>query len=82
MLSGIGDAEELRRHGIDVKLHQPHIGKNLQDHMGAAVDAIRTVPGPLQKALRADRIAVHLARAHFFGKGPAATVMNNVQAYL
>jgi 4-pyridoxate dehydrogenase len=82
MLSGIGDAEELKRHGIAVKLHQPHIGKNLQDHMGAAVDAIRTVPGPLQKALRLDRMALHLARAHFFGRGPAATVMNNVQAYL
>jgi 4-pyridoxate dehydrogenase len=82
MLSGIGDAEELTRHGIAVKLHQPHIGKNLQDHMGASVDAIRSVPGPLQKALRLDRIAVHLARAHFFGTGPAATVMNNVQAYL
>ena len=82
MLSGIGDREELRHQGIDVKLHHPHIGKNLQDHMGASVDAIRTVPGPLQKGLRADRIAFHLARAHFFGTGPAATVMNNVQAYL
>jgi choline dehydrogenase/4-pyridoxate dehydrogenase len=82
MLSGIGDAEELKRHGIAVKLHQPNIGKNLQDHMGASVDALRTVPGPLQKALRADRIARHLAHAHFFGRGPAATVMNNVQAYL
>ena len=82
MLSGIGDAEELRQHGIEVKLHQPHIGKNLQDHMGASVDAIRTEPGPLQKALRLDRIAWHLAQAHFAGKGPAATVMNNVQAYL
>ena len=82
MLSGIGDAEELRRHGIALKLHQPYIGKNLQDHMGASVDAVRTVPGPLQKALRLDRIAVHLARAHFFGTGPAATVMNNVHAYV
>jgi choline dehydrogenase/4-pyridoxate dehydrogenase len=82
MLSGIGDADELRQHGIAVKLHQPNVGKNLQDHMGASVDAIRTVAGPLQKALRFDRIAMHLARAHFFGQGPAATVMNNVQAYL
>jgi len=82
MLSGIGDAEELKRQGIAVKINQPHVGKNLQDHMGAAVDAIRTVPGPLHKALRVDRMAVHLARAHFFGTGPAATVMNNVQAYL
>ena len=50
--------------------------------MGASVEAIRTEPGPLQKGLRLDRIAVDLARAHFFGTGPAATIMNNVQAYL
>jgi choline dehydrogenase/4-pyridoxate dehydrogenase len=50
--------------------------------MGASVEAIRTEPGPLQKGLRLDRIAVDIARAHFFGTGPAATVMNNVQAYL
>ena len=82
MLSGIGDGDELRRHGIDVKLHQPHVGKNLQDHMGASVEAIRTEPGPLQKGLRLDRIAIDVARAHLFGTGPAATIMNNVQAYL
>ena len=82
MLSGIGNGDELKRHGIAVKLHQPAIGNNLQDHMGASVDAIRTEPGPLQKGLRLDRIAIDIARAHFFGTGPAATVMNNVQAYL
>jgi choline dehydrogenase/4-pyridoxate dehydrogenase len=82
MLSGIGDGDELRRHDIAVTLHQPAVGQNLQDHMGASVDAIRTAPGPLQKGLRLDRIAIDIARAHFFGTGPAATVMNNVQAYL
>lgn len=82
MLSGVGDADALRRHGITMKLHQPAVGRNLQDHMGASVDAIRTVPGPLQKALRLDRAAYHVTRAYLSGKGPAATVMNNVQAYL
>ncbi len=32
MLSGIGPAEELRAHGIDVRLDLPGVGKNLQDH--------------------------------------------------
>ncbi|HVA13914.1 MAG TPA: choline dehydrogenase [Stellaceae bacterium] len=82
MLSGIGDGDELKRHGIAVKLHQPQIGKNLQDHMGASVDANRTEPGPLHRALRLDRIAFHVARAHFFGTGIAASIMNNVMAYL
>jgi choline dehydrogenase len=32
MLSGIGDSEELRAVGIDVRHHLPGVGKNLQDH--------------------------------------------------
>jgi choline dehydrogenase len=32
MLSGIGPAEELRRHGIEVVLDLPGVGENLQDH--------------------------------------------------
>jgi len=32
MLSGIGDPEELRRHGIDVRLDLPGVGRNLQEH--------------------------------------------------
>ena len=33
MLSGIGPAAELRRHGIDVVVDRPGIGANLQDHL-------------------------------------------------
>ncbi len=33
MLSGIGPAEELRRHGIEVLADRPGVGANLQDHM-------------------------------------------------
>jgi len=32
MLSGIGPAEELKRHGIEVVLDLPGVGENLQDH--------------------------------------------------
>jgi choline dehydrogenase len=32
MLSGVGPAEHLRSHGIDVVLDQPHVGRNLQEH--------------------------------------------------
>ncbi|KTQ95935.1 choline dehydrogenase [Aureimonas ureilytica] len=32
-LSGIGPAELLRRHGIDVLLDRPTVGENLQDHL-------------------------------------------------
>ena len=33
MLSGIGDAEHLRSHGISVVADRPGVGKNLQDHL-------------------------------------------------
>ncbi|MCD9027512.1 choline dehydrogenase [Luteimonas sp. BDR2-5] len=33
MLSGIGDARELRRHGIAVVHDAPQVGRNLQDHL-------------------------------------------------
>jgi choline dehydrogenase-like flavoprotein len=32
LLSGIGDADELKKHGIPVVHHLPGVGKNLQDH--------------------------------------------------
>ncbi|HZD40604.1 MAG TPA: GMC oxidoreductase, partial [Terriglobales bacterium] len=31
MLSGIGPADELKKHGIDVRVDRPGVGKNLQD---------------------------------------------------
>src|SRR5262249_2238786 len=32
MVSGVGDADELRRHGVPVVSNLPGVGKNLQDH--------------------------------------------------
>jgi choline dehydrogenase-like flavoprotein len=34
MLSGIGPAHELQKHGIPVVVHSPHVGQNLVDHPG------------------------------------------------
>lgn len=39
MLSGIGPAEQLRKHGITVAVDLPGIGENLQDHFEAPVMA-------------------------------------------
>jgi choline dehydrogenase len=36
MQSGIGDADELRRFGIQVRQHLPGVGRNLQDHFLAS----------------------------------------------
>lgn len=38
MLSGIGPREELEKHGIEVKVELPGVGKNLQDHLDIFVE--------------------------------------------
>ncbi len=43
-LSGIGSADLLRQHGIDVIQDSPHCGENLQDHLGADVVCKVNVP--------------------------------------
>ncbi|SHJ11456.1 choline dehydrogenase [Shimia gijangensis] len=35
MMSGIGEAEQLKEHGIDVVADLPAVGKNMQDHLQA-----------------------------------------------
>ena len=35
MLSGIGDGDELKKHGVAVKHALPGVGKNLQEHISA-----------------------------------------------
>jgi 4-pyridoxate dehydrogenase len=82
MLSGIGDPGELRQHGITVKIALPSVGKNLQDHIMADLDYARTDSGPLHRALRYDRTALELAKAHFRGQGLFAGLPNTVMAYL
>lgn len=41
MLSGIGPAQELKKHGIKVKLDMPEIGQNLQDHCFSTATLLR-----------------------------------------
>jgi choline dehydrogenase len=38
MLSGIGDANDLRKHGIRPIVHLPGVGKGLQDHIAVALE--------------------------------------------
>ena len=37
MLSGVGPADQLRQHGLNVKTHLPGVGQNLQDHPATAM---------------------------------------------
>ena len=82
MLSGVGDPAELSGHGIAVKAAVKGVGRNLQDHISAGVDCLRKEQGPLNRAMRLDRIVPELARAHLFGTGLAASLPNNVMAFV
>jgi 4-pyridoxate dehydrogenase len=82
MLSGIGDPDALRALGIDVKVALRGVGKNLQDHISAAVAYKRKDRGALHQAMRLDRIVPALAAAHFRGTGIATNLPVGIMAFL
>jgi choline dehydrogenase-like flavoprotein len=82
MLSGIGDPDELAPHGIEVKAPLGGVGKNLQDHVMTPLPFRRREPGPLHRAMRADRIALELARCYFLGTGLASDLPGPLLAFL
>ncbi|EDM44313.1 Glucose-methanol-choline oxidoreductase [unidentified eubacterium SCB49] len=55
MLSGIGDAEELKVHGIESVIDLPGVGKNLHDHLLVSVifEAKQQIPAPQANILEA-----------------------------
>ena len=82
MLSGVGDPEELRPHGIPVVAGIRGVGRNLQDHVMAPIAYRRKTPGPFQRNMRLDRIALGLARAYFLGTGFATDLPGPLMAFL
>jgi len=73
MLSGLGPADHLRAHGIDVLRDLPQVGQNLQDH--TAVDVIGALRGPFgidRYKRRHWQVAAGLEYA-LFRKGPVAS---------
>jgi choline dehydrogenase/4-pyridoxate dehydrogenase len=82
MLSGVGDPDELRAHGIEVKLPLKGVGKNLQDHVMAPLPFRRSEPGPMHRNMRIDRIAVALAKCYFLGTGFATDLPGPLTAFL
>jgi 4-pyridoxate dehydrogenase len=82
MLSGIGDPDELSRHGVTVSVPLRGVGRNLQDHISAGIAWRRREPGPLHAKMRLDRIAIELARAYCFGTGIASDWSGGVMAFL
>jgi 4-pyridoxate dehydrogenase len=82
MLSGIGDPEELRANGITVQVPLRGVGKNLQDHISAAVAYTRKEPGVFHRGMRIDRIMPSLAKAYLRGEGIATDLPAGHGAFL
>ena len=82
MLSGIGHPDELQVHGIATRIPLKGVGKNLLDHTSAAITFRRKQPGPFQRNMRLDRVALVLAQAYILGSGFAADLPFGVTAFL
>ena len=76
MLSGIGPADHLREHGLDVRLDQPAVGSNLSDHVNAGL-IVRTETESLMTAETEANVA--LLRAH--GRGPLTSNIAEVGGF-
>ncbi|MCB1388506.1 MAG: GMC family oxidoreductase N-terminal domain-containing protein [Rhodobacteraceae bacterium] len=82
MLSGLGPAAELARHGIAVRADLPRVGRNLRDHATAVLLYKRTGPGPFHRAMRYDRIARAMIEAQVRGTGIAADLPGGLVGFL
>ncbi len=72
MLSGIGNADHLRRHGIDPVVDLPEVGRNLQDHSNIHTVHAATIKTLTDELTRLQRGAFAVARAVVVRSGPAA----------
>lgn len=82
MLSGIGAPEELDAHDIPVAVPLRGVGRNLQDHVAALITYARKEPGPFQRNMRLDRLALGLARGYALGTGFTTDIPGGVTAFL
>lgn len=65
MLSGIGPADELQKHGIDVLHKLPEVGKNLQDHCFSGATILQKPGTSNRMAFEMDADAIAAARAQY-----------------
>jgi choline dehydrogenase len=71
MLSGLGPADHLAEHDIDVREHLPGVGRNLQDHLLAGVIYEATpATATLDDADSLRRLPLNLAKFYLRKRGP------------
>ena len=77
MLSGIGPAEHLRSHGIDVLHDSAGVGRNLQEHPTSSLEFFAKEKITFLKELRLDRLAFNAVKWMLTGKGTMASQLNS-----
>ncbi len=82
MLSGIGPAEHLRAHGIDVVHDLPGVGRNLSEHPRVSVEFAAKGAVTFVNQLRFDRAVRHVIEWKLFGTGAFATQVNSANPIL
>ena len=70
LLSGIGPADELKAHGIDVVHDLPGVGKNFQDHMDVYIAAECSQPISYNGEDRWDKAVMHGIQYLLYKTGP------------
>lgn len=80
MLSGIGPADQLRAHGIDIVADLPGVGENLQEHPGILLTA---AVGTRTYNVETDPVSVvkHGLNWVFRGRGPGATPIGHAVVF-
>lgn len=82
MLSGIGEAAQLKEHGIDVRHDLPGVGKNLLDHTSSAIAWRRKNPGVFHWNMRADRVGLSLIKSYLGMGGFASDLPFGITAFV
>jgi choline dehydrogenase len=82
MLSGIGEATQLRELGIPVVADLPNVGRNLQDHPMVGMAFASAQPVTFEKTLRFDKLAAAGLAWALSGSGPLASQPMTAQGFL
>jgi choline dehydrogenase len=77
MLSGIGNADDLKGNGVRALVHSPGVGANLSEHARLPIEFALKRPVSFLNELRADRVARSVVRWALFGDGAFATQINS-----
>jgi choline dehydrogenase len=81
MLSGIGEPQELRRQGLDVRVPLPGVGKNLQDHVWSGISAYSSLPTG-NSLLKPWNMTQALLQQLLFRSGPLSNSPIEANAFL